>query len=100
VKCAAGYAVAVATPLRFTSLSFSPVTFCAPLTPPLQVLRETGCLNGVLCTDASKSDEELVTMTKNWTIVGQDLLKVVRQGRALGRFYTKGSECSRARRLW
>jgi carbamoylphosphate synthase small subunit len=43
----------------------------------LQVLRETGCLNGVLCTDASKTDEELVAMTKNWTIVGQDLLKVV-----------------------
>lgn len=42
-----------------------------------KVLRETGCLNGVLCTDASKTDEELVAMTKNWTIVGQDLLKVV-----------------------
>lgn len=41
------------------------------------MLRETGCLNGVLCTDASKSDEELVALTKNWTIVGQDLLKVV-----------------------
>lgn len=42
-----------------------------------KVLRETGCLNGVVCTDASKSDEELVAMTKNWSIVGQDLLKVV-----------------------
>jgi carbamoyl-phosphate synthase small subunit len=35
-----------------------------------------------LCTafsaaDASKSDEELVSMTKNWTIVGKDLLSVV-----------------------
>jgi carbamoyl-phosphate synthase small subunit len=27
--------------------------------------------------DASKSDEELVAMTKNWTIVGKDLLSVV-----------------------
>lgn len=43
----------------------------------LQVLRETGCLNGVITTDASKSDEELVAMTKNWTIVGKDLLSVV-----------------------
>jgi len=42
-----------------------------------KMLRETGCLNGVVCTDASKSDEELVAMTKNWSIVGQDLLKVV-----------------------
>lgn len=42
-----------------------------------KVLRETGCLNGVICTDASKSDEELVAMTKNWTIVGKDLLSVV-----------------------
>jgi len=42
-----------------------------------KVLRETGCLNGVVTADASKSDEELVAMTKNWNIVGQDLLKVV-----------------------
>jgi hypothetical protein len=55
------------------------VTCCGPPPrPALQVLRETGCLNGVLTTDASKSVEELVAMTKNWTIVGQDLLKVVR----------------------
>lgn len=31
----------------------------------------------MITTDASKSDEELVAMTKNWTIVGQDLLSVV-----------------------
>lgn len=37
-------------------------------------------MNGVLSTDADKSDEELVAMTENWTIVGQDLLKVVRGG--------------------
>ncbi|KAF8059196.1 hypothetical protein HT031_005368 [Scenedesmus sp. PABB004] len=42
-----------------------------------KVLRETGCLNGVITTDASKSTEELVAMTKNWTIVGKDLLSVV-----------------------
>lgn len=42
-----------------------------------KVLRETGCLVGVITTDASKSDDELVAMTKNWTIVGKDLLSVV-----------------------
>jgi hypothetical protein len=46
-----------------------------------QVLRETGCLNGVLTTDGAKSDDELVAMTKNWSIVGQDLLKVVSRPR-------------------
>ena len=38
---------------------------------------------GAICTDASKSDAELVEMAKNWTIVGKDLLSVVR-GRARG----------------
>lgn len=42
-----------------------------------KVLRETGCLVGVITTDESKTDEELVSMTKNWTIVGKDLLSVV-----------------------
>jgi hypothetical protein len=56
------------------------MTSCPSPPTHLQVLRETGCLNGVLTTDASKSDEELVAMTKNWTIVGQDLLKVVSHG--------------------
>jgi len=27
-------------------------------------LRETGCLNGVITTDASKTDEELIALTK------------------------------------
>ncbi len=40
-------------------------------------LRETGCLVGVISTDAAKSDEELLAMTRNWTIVGKDLLSVV-----------------------
>ncbi|GIL52863.1 hypothetical protein Vafri_8635 [Volvox africanus] len=42
-----------------------------------KVLRETGCLVGVVTTDASKSDEELISMAKSWTIVGKDLLSVV-----------------------
>jgi len=40
-------------------------------------LRVTGCLNGVITTDKSKSDEQLIEMTKSWTIVGQDLIKDV-----------------------
>jgi len=42
-----------------------------------KVLRETGCLVGVISTDDSKSDDELAAMAKNWTIVGKDLLSVV-----------------------
>ncbi len=42
-----------------------------------KVLRETGCLVGVMTTDDSKSDAELVNMAKSWTIVGKDLLSVV-----------------------
>lgn len=64
------------------ALTSAPLCSCftfSPFFPPTfpQVLRETGCLNGVITTDSSKSDEELVAMTKNWTIVGQDLLTVV-----------------------
>ena len=40
-------------------------------------LRVTGCLNGVICTDASIPDEKLIEMTKSWTIVGKDLIKEV-----------------------
>lgn len=40
-------------------------------------LRVDGCLNGVICTDASISDDKLVEMTKSWTIVGKDLIKEV-----------------------
>jgi carbamoyl-phosphate synthase small subunit len=40
-------------------------------------LRVTGCLNGVICTDQSKTDEELLAMTKSWSIVGKDLIKEV-----------------------
>ncbi|KAK9806878.1 hypothetical protein WJX72_005945 [[Myrmecia] bisecta] len=40
-------------------------------------LRNTGCLNGVICTDPSVSDEDLVQRTKNWTIVGKDLIAEV-----------------------
>lgn len=40
-------------------------------------LRVDGCLNGVITTDASLSDEELVARTRSWTIVGKDLIKEV-----------------------
>jgi carbamoyl-phosphate synthase small subunit len=40
-------------------------------------LRVDGCLNGVICTDASIPDSELLEMTKSWTIVGKDLIKEV-----------------------
>ena len=42
-----------------------------------KALRDTGCLVGVMTTDASKTKEELVKMAKSWTIVGKDLLSVV-----------------------
>mmetsp|Transcript_28395 Transcript_28395/g.62406 ORF Transcript_28395/g.62406 Transcript_28395/m.62406 type:complete len:456 (+) Transcript_28395:140-1507(+) len=42
-----------------------------------KALRDTGCLVGVITTDSSKSDAELVQMAKSWTIVGKDLLSVV-----------------------
>jgi carbamoyl-phosphate synthase small subunit len=37
-------------------------------------LREEGSLIGVLTTDKSKTDEELVEMSKTWSIVGKDLI--------------------------
>eukprot|EP00887_Chlorella_sp_A99_P005426 scaffold1.g5426.t1 len=40
-------------------------------------LRVDGCLNGVISTDASIPDEELVAKTRAWTIVGKDLIKLV-----------------------
>ena len=40
-------------------------------------LRVTGCLNGVITTDQSMSDEKLIEMTKSWSIVGKDLIKEV-----------------------
>jgi carbamoyl-phosphate synthase small subunit len=40
-------------------------------------LRDTGCLNGIITTDASKSDEELVAMANDWTIVGKDMISEV-----------------------
>eukprot|EP00798_Chlamydomonas_sp_ICE-L_P008879 gene8879-3759_t len=42
-----------------------------------KALRDTGCLNGVITTDESKSDSELVDMCKSWSILGQDLMKTV-----------------------
>lgn len=37
-------------------------------------LREDGSLIGVLTTDNSKTDDELIEMSKNWKIVGKDLI--------------------------
>ncbi len=42
-----------------------------------KALRETGCLVGVITTDASKKDADLVAMAKAWSIEGKDLLSVV-----------------------
>ncbi len=42
-----------------------------------KALRDTGCLVGVISTDESKSNDELLAMAKSWTIVGKDLLSVV-----------------------
>ena len=40
-------------------------------------LRKTGCLNGVVTTDMSVPDEELLRQTKEWSIVGKDLIREV-----------------------
>mmetsp|Transcript_6398 Transcript_6398/g.23151 ORF Transcript_6398/g.23151 Transcript_6398/m.23151 type:complete len:417 (-) Transcript_6398:96-1346(-) len=40
-------------------------------------LRETGCLNGVLTTDMSVSDADLVAKAKGYDIVGKDLISEV-----------------------
>ena len=40
-------------------------------------LRDTGCLNGVITTDATKTDDELIAMAKGWTIVGKDMISEV-----------------------
>jgi hypothetical protein len=42
-----------------------------------QALRNTGCLVGVITTDSTKTDADLVAAAKSWTIVGKDLLSVV-----------------------
>lgn len=40
-------------------------------------LRENGSLIGVLSTDSSKSDDELLNMARSWDIVGMDLISGV-----------------------
>jgi len=40
-------------------------------------VRETGCLVGVITTDPSKTDEELVQQAKEWSIEGKDLISDV-----------------------
>jgi carbamoyl-phosphate synthase small subunit len=42
-----------------------------------RALRQTGCLNGVICTDASKSDDELLEQARSWSILGKDLISEV-----------------------
>eukprot|EP00884_Botryococcus_braunii_P023075 jgi/Botrbrau1/9451/Bobra.0252s0072.1 len=42
-----------------------------------RALRDTGCLNGIITTDASLSNEELLASTKEWTILGKDLISEV-----------------------
>ncbi len=42
-----------------------------------RALRTTGCLNGVITTDASVSDADLVARTKEWSILGKDLISEV-----------------------
>jgi carbamoyl-phosphate synthase small subunit len=40
-------------------------------------LRDTGSLNGIITTDATKTDAELTAMAKDWTIVGKDMISQV-----------------------
>ena len=40
-------------------------------------VRETGCLVGVLTTDVSKTDEELVEEAKSWSLAGKDSIAEV-----------------------
>lgn len=42
-----------------------------------RLLRDTGCLNGAISTDASKSDDELADLARSFDILGRDLLSVV-----------------------
>merc|ERR1711933_379889 len=42
-----------------------------------RALREKGSLVGVVCTDESVEDADLVAMAKSWSILGKDLLKEV-----------------------
>ena len=48
-----------------------------------RALRQTGCLNGVICTDASKSDDELLEQARSWSILGKDLISEVGGGRGV-----------------
>ena len=50
-----------------------------PADLPVPVCRETGCLNGVITSDASISSEKLVEMAKGYNIVGKDLISEVSQ---------------------
>lgn len=52
-------------------------------------LRQDGSLVGVLSTEESKTDEELLEMSRSWDIVGKDLMELVKE---VGKYCTaKGS---------
>jgi carbamoyl-phosphate synthase small subunit len=42
-----------------------------------RLLRDTGCINGVITDDTTATNEELTQMAKDFNIVGRDLLSVV-----------------------
>lgn len=42
-----------------------------------RILRDSGCVNGVISSDSDASDGDLVEMAKQFDIVGRDLLSVV-----------------------
>lgn len=45
-----------------------------------RILRDTGCVNGVISSDVDAPDGELVAMARQFDIVGRDLLSVVTRG--------------------
>lgn len=42
-----------------------------------RILRDSGCVNGVISSDSAAADGELVAMAREFDIVGRDLLSVV-----------------------
>jgi carbamoyl-phosphate synthase small subunit len=53
-----------------------------------RIVRDIGCINGVITDDVSKSDEELVALAKSFDIMGRDLLEVVTR-KGSGKWGTK-----------
>lgn len=42
-------------------------------------LRQDGSLIGVLSTEETKTDEELLEMSRSWDIVGKDFIELVKE---------------------